>query len=781
MKRQKDQPDPAARLRDQIPEAGFPRGVGVASVTTFVLLLVITAFTALYLSTAGPLSLLRADTDGQVPDEVTAGRQRATTALAQTLATSATSAAGDLRVALDSGVFDETSDNAVLARLGETYPDWRGIAVFDPAAKRVVATHGEPVAVENLRDVDVTNLVVRPIARPGDSPLVLTALPLTGARAGRLLVVSTPLRGVSAELDNGTVRQIRLVTPDGALLSSSGADVPETDSVAQSLLTRAAAAAATGESGVLTGDAATDPAKPGERIAPVVSYAPIVSDGTTGSLGMSAVTLSRFPVEPVPVRWPGLIPAAVLLVLAIAGFVLLRRTVVRPVLRLRADALAVAAGELGKPVRQSRIREVNRLTRAVERYRSKLARRRPGAKVKPILSAQLAVAMVTLALLGWSVAVAATLGRQHASVSPAVLSEYGGRVTHSAETLRRSLAQGLGDLRSVARLGSTVRPDRLDGMLGELAENESRFRSVYVADAEGKVLHSEGRESLRDTGKLPEGSGIRQHNTSGRVPVVYAFAQLPDSKNVLVAEYDIPRMASVLGSAGGRVRVVDEGKRTIADTQGYLAFSELTDSVLVKNVVAAQSGKDARESTDSSLVVASRLADEGSVAELNWVVVADQPIGALGVADNTVRSGARVAALLTAVVALMSFAWHLLVVVLPLRRVAESAVPIAKGVGMGAVVYPQRQDEIGTIASCVEICRQALTDGKARLGEVRRPVGAATDETKLLQRIEPDRDRPRQARRREPQPGKPRAPRSAEPQARRHREPELAERGRSRR
>ncbi|MFJ8909952.1 hypothetical protein [Amycolatopsis sp. NPDC102389] len=757
MKRQKDRPDPATRLRDQIPEAGFPRGVGVASVTTFVLLLMITAFTALYLSTAGPLSLLRTDPGGQVPDEVTAGRRHATTALAQALATSATSAAGDLRVAMDSGVFDDTGDNAVLARLGETYPDWRGIAVFDPAAKKVVATHGEPVAVENLRDVDITNLTVRPIARPGDSPLVLTALPLTGARAGRLLVVSTPLRGISAELGKGIVRQIRLVTPDGAVLSSSGAEVPGTDSVSQDLLGRAAAAAAAGESGVLTGDAATDPAKPGQQVAPVVAYAPITSDGTAGSLGLAAVTLSRFPVEPVPLRWPGLIPAAALLVLAVAGFVLLRGAVVNPILRLRADALAVAAGSLDEPVRQSRIREVNRLTRAVERYRSKLARRRPRDKVKPMLSAQLVVAMVTIALLGWSVAVAATLGRQHATVSPTVLSEYGGRVTHAAETLRRSLAQGLGDLRSVARLGATVPPDRLDGMLGRLAENESRFRSVYVADAEGAVLHQEGRESLRDPGKLPDGWGIRQHNTSGRVPVVYAFAHLPDSGKVLVGEYDIPRMASVLDPAGGRVRVVDEGKRTIADTQGYLAFSELTDAVLVKNIATAQSGEEARESTDSSLVVASRLAAEGSVAALKWVVVADQPIGSLGVADNTVRSGARVAALLAAVVALMLFAWHLLVVVLPLRRVAESAVPIAKGVGMGAVVYPQRQDEIGTIASCVEICRQALTDGKTRLGEVRRPVGAATDETKLIQRIE------------------------AEPVRERPRRPELAGRGRSRR
>ncbi len=723
--------DRVARLRAQIPEAGFPRGVGVASATTFALLLLIAAFTALYLSTAGPLSLVRADDRaGRVSDEVTASRQRTTAGIAQSVATSATAAAGDLQVAAGSGVFDTADDDALLTRLGETYDDWRGIAVYDLASQKVLATRGEPVPVETLRGVAVTNLTVRPVARPGDTPLVLTALPLTGTRAGKLLVVSTALRGIGGELAEGT--QVRLVTSDGAVLHTHGTDVAATDRPAQELLARASTAAAAGQAGVLTGDAEAA----GKR-APVVAYAPVSPSGTGGSLGLSVVSFGRSPVDAVPVRWPGLIPAAALLVLAVLGFVLLRRVVVAPIRRLRTDALAVAAGGLGKPVRPSRIREVNVLTTAVERYRCRLRRRKPAKPVRPFLSAQLVIAAVALALLGWSGAVAATLGRQHAEVSPTTLSEHGVRVTRSADTLRRSLAEGLTDLQSVARLGKGKQPDRLRGMLDQLAGTESRFRSVYVADEQGSVVLQAGRESLRDPGKLPDGEGLRQHNTSGRVPVVYAFTPLPDSKNVLVGEYDVPRMAALLGPAGGRVRVVDEGKRTIADTEGYLAFDALTDPALIKSVDAAQAGKDARQTTSSALVAAQRLAGKGNAASLKWVVVAEQPIGSLGLADNTVRSGARVAALLTAVVALMLFAWHFLVVVRPLRRVGEETRRIARG-DTGAVVYPQRQDEIGTIASCVEICRQALTEGRDRLGEVRRPVGAATDETVLLQRIELD-------------------------------------------
>ncbi|WP_329056292.1 methyl-accepting chemotaxis protein [Amycolatopsis sp. NBC_01488] len=764
--------DRAARLRAQIPEAGFPRGAGVASAVTFVLLVLIAAFTALYLSTAGPLSLIRAnDAGGRVPDEVTAGQQRTTAGLAQSVATSATAAAGDLQVAAGSGVFDTADDAALLTRLGETYEDWRGVVVYDPVAQKVLATRGEPVPVETLRGVAVANLTVRPVARPGDTPLVLTALPLTGTRAGRLLVVSTALRTTTGDLDEDTQQQVRLVAADGAVLHAHGSDVAATDRPAQELLARAATAAAVGQSGVLTGDAVTEK---GKQRAPVVSYAPVSPSGIGGSLGLSVVSFSRFPVEAVPVRWPGLIPAAALLALAVAGFVLLRRTVVAPIRRLRTDALAVAAGMLGKPVRQSRVREVNHVTAALERCRCTLAgapggrapgpgrspgttqlrRRKPAAKVRPFLSAQLVIGLVALALLGWSGAVAATLGRQHAAVSPTMLSEHGVRVTRSADTLRRSLAEGLTDLKSVARLGKGKQPDDLRGMLDRLAGTESRFRSVYVADAEGAVRLRAGRESLRDPVKLPDGEGLRQHNTSGRVPVVYAFTPLPDSKNVLVGEYDVPRMAELLGSAGGRVRVVDEGKRTIADTEGYLAFSALSDPELIKNVEAAQSGKDARETTSSSLVAAERLADKGNAAALKWVVVAEQPIGSLGVADNTVRSGARVAALLTAVVALMLFAWHLLVVVRPLRRVGAEAGRIAGG-DTGAVVYPQRQDEIGTIASCVEICRQALTDGRDRLGEVRRPTGAATDETELLQKIVDEPEKPQPPRPARPRPRTP--------------------------
>jgi hypothetical protein len=103
---------------------------------------------------------------------------------------------------------------------------------------------------------------------------------------------------------------------------------------------------------------------------------------------------------------------------------------------------------------------------------------------------------------------------------------------------------------------------------------------------------------------------------------------------------------------------------------------------------------------------------------------------------------------------LFGYGWLLFAVLGPLRRVARAADALSAG-DVRSVIYPQRHDEIGTIASCLEICRQAVVQGPERLGEVRRPSGAATDPTLLLKPVEPVQPpRPRRQRRRPAHPVK---------------------------
>jgi len=55
------------------------------------------------------------------------------------------------------------------------------------------------------------------------------------------------------------------------------------------------------------------------------------------------------------------------------------------------------------------------------------------------------------------------------------------------------------------------------------------------------------------------------------------------------------------------------------------------------------------------------------------------------------------------------------------------------------VISPSRLDEIGAIAICLDICRQAHVDGAGRLGGVVRMRGAGSDHTAVISRIPAER------------------------------------------
>ncbi|MFJ1767129.1 HAMP domain-containing protein [Amycolatopsis sp. NPDC088138] len=694
---------PADRLRERLPEAGFPRGVGVPSAAALVAAFLVACFCALGF---GTLPVFDGGAPG-VPPGVVAAQRRDAETLAKTVATSATATAHDLRLAAGSPAFDDPDDNRLLTSLGAVYPSWRGVALIDGASRALLAAHGEPVALDSLSGVDLGRLTVRPAARPGDVPLVLSAVPLDGARAGQVLVVSTALRLASPSAP----RHLRLVAAGGTVLGSTGADVP---AEVRPLLDTAGRAPG---SGALTGAVSPGP----NPTAPVVAYAPVGTGATAGGLGLAVVTLTWLPADPPPAPWPALTAAAALLALAVGGTFLLRRGLVAPIRRLRADALAVASGDHVTRVRPSRLAEVRRTAAALETCRRRLrgdagtellaptprqTAKVPSAAAKTTrrgVPARLLVGLVTVALLGWSAAVFCTLGQQRADVPAALVAEQGLRLDRSADALRSGLTGSLAELRAAAQLTSG-QAGEMQPMVDRLSADPA-FRSVYVTDTAGTAQQRAGREPLRD-GPRPQGDGLRQHNTSGRVPVVYAYAGLVGG-HTLVGELDVTRLVAPLQAAGSRVRVVDDGDRTIADTRGYLAFDRLGDPALLAATAAARAGQAPGRVDGRTLVTARLFARTGTAASLNWVVVAEQPAGA----DGSVREGARAAALVTAVLALLLCGWHELIVVRPLRRVAATAELVAAG-GAAEPGYPQRQDEIGTVASCVELCRLELHKGQ---------------------------------------------------------------------
>ncbi|WP_405058584.1 HAMP domain-containing protein [Kribbella sp. NBC_01505] len=667
------------RLRPQLPESGFPGGAGVASAAGLVLLILIAVFCVLGL-TASPVAALFSGPAPAVPSGVTAAQRRDAEAFAKSIGVSAASAAHSLQVVADSQAFDNPDIGHALSKLGAGHHSWRGIVLLDAASRTLIAAHGEPVQVDALAGADLGRPTVRPYMPPGGVPLLLSTVPLPD---GRVLVASTALR-IALPPPGGALRQhLRLVADDGTVLGSVGADA---DPATRDMLGIAASAARAG-SGVLTGAVSPGPAP----LAPVVAYAPVTTDA--GTLGLAVVTATWLPADTAPARWPGLVPAVALLAIAIGGTMLVRRGLVTPIRRLRDDALKVVSGTANSPVRRAWTVEVFRIAAALERCR-------PGGR-KPRstrgVPARLVVGVMTVSMLAWSAAMFWTLGQHSAQVSPSLVTAQELRLARSADALRSAVTSGLGELRAVARLNT-----------GKLTVDDPAFRSVYVVDQTGAVSQRSGKAPLRE-GPLPAGTsaeGLQQHNTSGRLPVVYAHVRLSDGRT-LVGEFDVTRLPQPLLPAGARVRVVDDADRTIIDTHGYLAFAQLAEPALRKATAAARTGHSSAQVTGDTVLAARWIASRGPASTLHWVVVAEQPIGALGVADGSLRDRARAAALFTAVLAVVLAGWHELVVIRPLRRVAAAAERVAAG-DLTETVYPQRQDEIGTVASCLDICRQEL-------------------------------------------------------------------------
>ncbi|MET0136521.1 MAG: hypothetical protein ABW215_23280, partial [Kibdelosporangium sp.] len=290
----------------------------------------------------------------------------------------------------------------------------------------------------------------------------------------------------------------------------------------------------------------------------------------------------------------------------------------------------------------------------------------------------------------------------------------------------------------VAGLSGSKDPATLLPVVRELAEQD-RFRSVYVVDQSGIVTSTAaGRPPLRGINVLPPDAGVRLQDTAGRVPVLFAHTLLAGGSYTLVAEFDVDHLTGLLRRAPGRVRLVDDELRTLAATDGFVAFEQLAGDDVRRGVTDALSGRAVGrvdgEGRGRAVIVAR------SVEDLPWAVVSETPVNELSLPGNEVRRGAILVALIGALLAILLFGWHHLVLIRPLRTVAAAG-KFADGKDTD-VIYPQRQDEIGTIACCLEICRQALSDGVGRLGVARRPQGAATEQTMQLPRISavPDDD-----------------------------------------
>lgn len=181
--------------------------------------------------------------------------------------------------------------------------------------------------------------------------------------------------------------------------------------------------------------------------------------------------------------------------------------------------------------------------------------------------------------------------------------------------------------------------------------------------------------------------------------------------------------ADALGVAGGRLETTLVRRSTTREVDRIAAAFEHCRSTLDDTAE-----RSTRRRRGISALLAVVLA---ALAVLGWSVGVLVAVASRDDAGGELHRNGMVVALIGILFALLLFGWQYLLAIRPLRRVAAAADELVAG-RRDAVIYPQHQDQIGTIASCLEVCRQALTDGTHRLGTVRRPSGAATEDTALI-------------------------------------------------
>jgi nitrate/nitrite-specific signal transduction histidine kinase len=78
--------------------------------------------------------------------------------------------------------------------------------------------------------------------------------------------------------------------------------------------------------------------------------------------------------------------------------------------------------------------------------------------------------------------------------------------------------------------------------------------------------------------------------------------------------------------------------------------------------------------------------------------------------------------------------WQYTTFVRPLKTLARTAARIIRGDNESPVT-PERFDEIGALAMCLEVCRQARSDGSERLAGAVRLRGKGKDYTVVMPKI----------------------------------------------
>ncbi|MEU9002836.1 cache and HAMP domain-containing protein [Streptomyces sp. NPDC048551] len=646
------------------------------------------------------------------------------------------------------GAGEPLSPDAVLDKLGNVYQKWRGTVVLEIKSGRLEAQRGEnlPLTALDLSTLNGPDGLAPRMVRleTGEVRLLTLGLLSWPGRPQQLLVASSSLKVPGVSL--GKDRAIAVLDVSGHVLGSSGVGSGERE---QKQLAAFAATTAEkakrhplqskepgsggfpGVSGSLLGDSAS-----GRRA--VAGYAKL-SGPTPGvatdasALGLTVVTFVSAAEQRSAVGdsffW--IAAAGALLALGALAVALLVVTVQRPLLQLFLESRRISRGDLSRPVTLPKYGEAARIGAALDRLRQQLLGEpgppadgpRPGRRGR--IGTRALVAACAALLVVWSAPLLLTLNRAGASVKvpQTVVDDQRERTDTLADRVRRALNEGHADLTSVASvLTAKATPAELTAVLERTRSEHGRYESLYVLKADGTVLARAGGKPHHSGAKTASTPSVTVTDI-GNEPLITEYAEASALGGaVVVGELRIDFINALLKRPGmGEVRVVDAKHRVVGSSNGYRAFTELANDDLEALVKSAnqKSGKGPGPRSNvlrhgGTFIAAAAPMTGGGVAQpLGWTVVSLQPAKGLEIAAYTAQNRTVLAGLLGLTGAVACLGWLHIVVVRPLRTLADRAEAVADG-DRRTVLYPTHHDEVGAVTRSLETIRQQLQEQRKR-------------------------------------------------------------------
>ncbi|MGW3989923.1 HAMP domain-containing protein [Streptomyces sp. NPDC004830] len=653
----------------------------------------------------------------------------------------------------------------VLSDLSRTYQKWTGTTVLDLESGKVLAARGETIPLGWLDKEVLTGrhaLTPRMVRlETGDVRLMTMALLDRKDGPQQLLVASNSLSVPAINL--GPFRSMAVVARGGEVLATEGfeqAEALNSDAERDELtflqkqmsrLSEQAAARTEqnpvsarepgshgypGVSGTLLGDSYNG------RVA-TAGYASLASadpeQRRSVGAGLGLTVVAMLPVVQEQAvgqerELYGLVAAGVLVVVGLLAAALLWRAVQRPLLALFLESRRLARGDLTRPVAVPRWGEAARVGAALERLRGQLSGTGTGTGTGPAAGGKgrrgrfglrVSLAVTAVLLLLWCVPVGLLLNRTDASVSvpSTMVNDQRDRTDLVADRVRRALNEAQADLTSMTRLIDPDDPDATTDVLDDAVRKHTRYGSLYVVDPGGDVVARAGAEPHggwdADAGtKGQDAPLVRVTGEGGKKPVVQAGAPLPEHKGLtLVGEIRVEFLNSLLARPGlGEVRVVDAEARTLAASDGFLAFEDLPRDSLTDLVRAGgvrvgagpvENGLLIREGRAVTVAAAAPFSGGGVAADIGWTVVSWQNAKHFEITPYEREDRSVLAGMLGLALIVVCLGWIHLVVVRPLRALADSAEKLADG-DLKTVLYPRYHDEVGAVVRSLELVRQQL-------------------------------------------------------------------------